>query len=211
MSPPRVAVPPAAAIAQIVFACAYERAGEIGIYVNGKPNPERYLPCKDVLRAGERLGRLAAALDLDRSAEVAIGLPCTGGFVYSTTVLHAWITSGEQEKRAKRFTPAPSIVLKVGGSKERLLMWVLRKPVSDDKARTLNARLSYSLGAPRTRSKPESLRIPCPGTFSRVGRERPSPILLTRLNIARGHLAEKVAGGLKEPPDPEAWRGVSRK
>lgn len=205
-----VAVTPAAAIAEIAWHAAYMREGELPVYVNGNPNPVHRLACRDVLRAAKRLGHISAALDMDRSAEVAIGLPRVAEFVYSTTILHAWLTSGDAEKRAARFKPMPSIVLKLGGSKERLLMWVLRKPVSDDKARTYNARLAYCLGAPRTRSKPEDLRVPLPGTFVRVGRERPAPILLTRLHVERGHLAEKVAGGLKEPPDPNAWRDRQR-
>jgi hypothetical protein len=206
VSSPRVALTPADAIREIAWLAGYSREGEFPIYVNGKPNAAQRLPCRDVLRAGERLGRIAAALDMDQSAEVAVGLPRIAEFVYSTTLLHAWTTTGDAEKRAARFNPLPSIVLKVGGSKERLLMWVLRNPISEEKARILNARIAYCLGAPRTRSKPEQLRIPLPGTFARVGRSRPAPILLTRLHVERGHLAEKVAGGLREPPDPEAWR-----
>lgn len=202
----QVAVRPAAAISELAFCLGYEQAGEIPLYVDGKPNASHYLPCADITRTGQRLARLAHTLDLEQSAEVAIGLPRKAEFVYSCTALHAWVSGTEQVKLASKFSPKPSIVLKVGSSSERLLLWILKNPVSETKAALLNSRLSYALRAPRTRSKPEALRVPLPGSFARVGRGRPAPILLTRLHVISGQDAEKVAGRLKDPPANDAWR-----
>lgn len=207
MSAPRVAVRPAAAIVEIAWLLGYAGAGELPLYLDGKPNPERLLPCSRLAESALRLARLAERFDRDDSAEVAIGLPVTGGYVYDCTILHAWVKGGQQLRLAAQFTPAPSVVLKMGADgSERLLMWALKRPVSESKAALYNARLSYVLKAPRTRSAPEKLRVPMPGTFLRIGRARPAPVLVTRLSAETGHDVEKVAGGLREPPPKDAWR-----
>lgn len=204
-APLRIA--PANAIAELAFAIGYETSGHLPVYLDGRPNPSSYLPCNSIVRTGQRLAHLAAAMDLQESAEVAVGLPRIKEFVYSSSILWAWAKGSEQVGLAAKFTPKPSIVLRIGpAASERLLIWVLRQPVTEEKATQLNARISYALHAPRTRSKPEDLRIPLPGTFARVGRSRPAPVLVTRLCVERGHVAEKVAGKLKDPPVNDAWR-----
>lgn len=206
MSPPRVAVTPAQAIAHLTFLLGYEKAGELPVYTDGKPNPEHRLPCDEILRSGERLARIAAKLDLEDSAEVAIGLPRVHELVYSSTVLWAWVNGKEQVARASKFKPMPSVVLKIGSAgSERLMIWVLNKPVSDTQCFELNERISYALHAPRTRSKPDALRVPLPGTFMRVGRKLAAPVLLTRLHVECGLDYRKFAG-LKEPPPKDAWK-----
>jgi hypothetical protein len=206
MSAPRVAAKPASSIPQLAFALGYHRDGELPMFANGTPNPTRMLPCKDIVRSGHHLAEMAARLDLEESAEVCIGLPLIGGYVYSVTVLHVWVKGSDQLKRAARFTPAPSIVLKMGAGSERLMLWVLKKPVTTTIAEVYNSRIAYALHAPRTRVKPESLRVPMPGTFLRHGRSKPVPVLLTRLHFETGLHFEAVAGELRDPPPKDAWK-----
>lgn len=204
MSPPRVAISPAGAIAQIAFALGWH-GGELPVYVDGKPNPEHVLPCEHTLRLGERLARIARKLDYEDNAEVAVGLPTIKEFVHNSTVLWCWVRSGESVKRAAGFTPRPSIVLKVGAGAERLLIWGLRNPITAEAVEAENARIAYALHAPRTRIKPDALRVPLPGTFARVGRGRPAPILVTRLIL--GELSwESITADLKSPPPTWAER-----
>lgn len=212
MSAPRVAITNAGAIQELAFSLGYH-GGDLGVYLDGKPNPAHQLSCEPPrTRAGERLARIAANADLEHSAEVAIGLPTIKEFVHYSTVLWAWVKSGEQVARAARFKPAPSIVLKIGGSSERLLIWVLRQPIASQLVEPHNARISYCLHAPRTRSKPEALRVPLPGTFMRVGRSVPAPILLTRLSVGpQLHTFEQITGRLKDPPPKDAWKDAKRR
>lgn len=206
MSVPRVAIRPEEACKQLAWTLAYQREGELPVFVDGFPNPHRRLRCSD-LRTPERVARMAYLLDLHESREVAVGLPHVAEFVYSSTVLWAWVAGGDQEARAARFRPLPSIVLKVGGSSERLLLWVLRNPVNAADAERFNVRISYALRAPRTRSRPEALRVPMVGTFMRVGRRVPAPILVTRWQPDTDLLeAQQIAGRLREPPPADAWR-----
>jgi hypothetical protein len=107
--------------------------------------------------------------------------------------------------RARRFRPVPSIVLRFGGSSDRLLLWGLDEPVSVFELAARNERLSYALRAPRTRCDAGGLRVPLPGTFLRLGRQRPAPVLVTRMDAASYSLAE-VSGRLKDPPSRDAWR-----
>lgn len=206
----RVAMAPADAIPEIAWHLSYTGEGVLPIYVDGEPTAHRQLRCTTDALA--RLAPLAAELDLERSVEVAIGLPQQRSLVYRSTVLWAWVSGSKQLDAAKRFKPVPSIVLRIGASaSERLLLWALRKPVSDVEAERLNRRISYCLGAPYTRSKPDALRVPLPGTFARVGRTTPAPILLTRMKVDVGHTAQSVAGRLKEPPPKDAWRERTRR
>jgi len=192
------------AINQLSWHLGYHGDGELPVFLDGRPNPTHRLPCSNLPRTGERLARIAAYNDLQHSSEVAIGLPRIAEFVYQSTMLWSWISGSVSEKLAKTFAPAPSIVLRIGSSSVRLLLWVLRNPIVEEEARLLNERISYVLKAPRTRCKPEILRCPLPGTFARSGRQRPAPVLLTRLQVVRGLEAEQVAGGLREPP--ERWK-----
>lgn len=206
MSSPRVAIAPAQAILQLAWLLGYERKGHIPLFRDGKPTPIHRLPCSTLLPSCARLARLAHSLDLEESAELAIGVPRVNDFVNSTTVLHAWVSGSEQLKWAAAFRPLPNVVLKIGSGSERLMLWVLRNPLGDDRARDLNERIAYACHAPRTRSRPEQLRLPLPGTFARVGRRKPAPILLTRLHCEKGHDYRTVFAGLKEPPAKDAWR-----
>lgn len=200
-APLRIA--PADSIAQIAFTLGYH-GGELPIFVNGQPNPAQRLPAKG-LRAGERLARIAQNLDHEHSAEVAVGLPTIGDWVHHSTVLWAWVGSGDQLKRASAFTPRPSIVLKIGSAGTRLLLWGLRHPIPVGLVEPHNSRIAYALHAARTRVKPEQLRVPLPGTFVRVGRSRAAPILTTRLGL--GSLSyEAISGELRDPPPRDAWR-----
>lgn len=170
------------------------------LYIDAKPNPFR-----NVSKPWCRLEGIAKALDHQRSVEVAVGLSQIGGYVTQSTVLWSWVKGSEQVKRAQGFKPRPSIVLKIGASSERLLIWTLRNPVNTAISDAYNARISYALRAPRTRSKAEALRIPVPGTFLRLGRARPAAVLVTRCLLG-GLDYQRVAGDLKDPPPADAWK-----
>lgn len=201
----RAAVRPAEAIVQIVFDLGLYGEGEIPVWLDRKPNPARYYPCR--AHSGARIARWAAYQELEHSAEVAVGLPRTAEFVYRSSVLWAWTSSPAEAVRAKTFKPVPHIVLRIGNSSERLLLWVLNAPASEAKTRLYCERISYCLKAPRTRCTPEELRVPLPGTFMRLDRGKPAPVLVTRLaDVDRGLDVEQIAGNLREPPPRDAWR-----
>jgi hypothetical protein len=175
--------------------------GEMPVFVDGRPLPSFKLPCP----VGGDLWRRAHALDERASAQVEVGLPQQGAYVGSSTVLWVWVSGRDQVFRASRFRPAPSIVLRFGAGSERLLLWPLREPAAWVSAGPANERIAYAVHAPRTRCVPERLRVPVPGTFVRVGRARPAPVLVTRLEPDDFTLGQ-VAGGLKAPPSRDAWR-----
>jgi hypothetical protein len=206
VSAPRAFLRPEGANAELAFLLSYvEPHGEVPLYIDGLPKPLHHLRCADP-KTPQRVARMACNLDFYESVEVALGLACTQGHVYSAPLLWAWIRGGEQEQRAAKFRPLPSLVLRIGSSSERLLGWTLKHPVAAHEADLLNARLAYALHAPRTRSKCAALRLPLPGTFMRVGRSQPAPVLVTRWQIDRPFDAAAIAGDLREPPAPDAWR-----
>lgn len=202
-----LAIAPADAIQEIVFQLSYA-GGTLPLYVDGLPNPAHVLG-HDV-RLGERVAAIARRLDYSESREVAIGLPTTAEYVYRSTVLWAWVKGSDQARRAAAFTPPPSIVLRIGSSSERLLLWALRNPIGEGSATLFNERISYALRAPRTRSPVEKLRVPLPGTFMRVDRSVPAPVLVTRMKCVKGLDAEQIVARLKDPPPKDAWRERKR-
>lgn len=205
MSAPRVAIAPAQAILQLAWLMGYERKGEIPLFRDGKPTPIHRLPCSTLLRSGARLARLAHSLDLEESAELAIGLPRVNDFINSTTILWANVETKDSVWRASQFRPAPDIVLKMGKTHKRLLLWLLKNPISDEAAEAANRAIAYALHSPQKWAKPEKLRINLPGTFLRVGRTHPVPVLLTKLDHT-AHTEAGVVGRLKAPPAPYAQR-----
>ncbi|HXJ92660.1 MAG TPA: hypothetical protein VMT20_07230 [Terriglobia bacterium] len=114
------------------------------------------------------------------------------------SILWAWVNSGKQLERARRFNPAPSLVLQLGRTLERFLLWPLEEPALDLSVEAANRRISYALRAPYTRSTVEALRIPLPGSM--VGKK------LVGCTRCEGDTfgIDEVAGGLPEPPE-RSW------
>lgn len=198
-------------VAEIGWLLGYH-GGELPVYVDQKPNPARLLSFdSERARSSNRLAAAVAHLDGRLSHEVAVGLPQIKGYVHNCTVLWAWVKGSEQMQWAQKFArrSAPTIALQLGSSSERLLLWALKTPVAEISAEAANARLSYALHAPRTRSKPTALRIPMPGTYLRVGRERPAAVTLTRMEDDV-YTLDELTGALKEPPARDAWKEAKR-
>lgn len=192
-------ISPREAINFLAFVLGWN-GGELPVFLDGSAVPSLHLPCKRGL--GDRLWERALGFDLRRGAQVEIGLPLKDG---CATVLWAWSRSPESTFRAARFRPEPAMVLRFGKGAERLMLWGLREPVPYVSIEPANERISYALHAPRTCCRPEKLRIPLPGTFLRVGRERPAPVLVTRRELS-DYTRSQVADGLKDPPPRDAWR-----
>lgn len=193
-------VDPAIACNFLAFALGWGCPGaQLPVFVDGRPVPWFSLECGPGL--GERLWGRAHVLDLERSAQVEVGLPDAG----AATVLWAHVTGREQLRYAARFRPAPALVLRFGSSSDRLLVWGLRESTSWLGLESHNDRIAYALHASRARCAPEKLRIPVPGTFVRVGRERPAAVLLTRMELT-DYTRSQVTGVLKAAPSKTAWR-----
>lgn len=176
--------------------------GVTPLYVDGSPNPAAHLP------AGA-LGPLAARMRRYAGHQMELGLPevcARSGGPGVCAVLWAWVESREQAQRAgRRFKPLPSMVLRMGGSCRRLLLWWLKEPAVYVSVVAANKRIAYALGAPQKYAEPERLRIPLPGSCLTVGRKRPCPVVVTRRTDLVYTLAQ-VAGRLREPPAPYMTR-----
>lgn len=188
-----IRVPPSEAIAQIVFAMSYA-GGELPIFLDQSAAPSMRLRRPNI---AERLYERAQRLDLQDSAEVAIGLPATA----TISILWASLETADSVKRASRFKPLPSIALRFGKGCRRLCIWTLETPMGHASIVAANKRLAYRFSSPQKWANPDALRVPCPGTFLRVGRLRPVPVLVTRLEMESWTL-ERITGRLRDPPRP---------
>lgn len=145
------------------------------------------------------------------SEEVTMGLPLVERWRREptwATVLWARVEGGSQLARARAFRPLPAIALQEGSSTRRVLLWPLRERITATRAETMNKRIAYALGA-RQRDGRMDVTFPMPGTFLRVGRGRPTPVVCVRLEDG-WWTAEQVAGRLKDPPPPHDWREGKR-
>lgn len=189
-------VEPEEAAAFIAFMLGWP-GGDLPVYVDGR----RSFGLSCAALAGPRLWDRARRLEQSWGVDVEAALPS----MVSVPCLWAWVASPDSLKGAARFRPAPSLVLRFGGSSERLLLWGLRETLTYGQTLAFNERLSYRLRAPRTRCDPASLRVPLPGTFRHGGRVRPVPVVVTRMELG-DYEAARVAGWLKDPPPRDAWR-----
>lgn len=178
------------------------KGGEIPVYLDGS-GPITWVDLASLARGTTALARNVERWDRVQSRQVEIGLPQVRGIgPEQSTVLWAWAESRDSVKRAVRRRPAPTMVLRMGTSCRRLLIWALRETVPSISVEAANKRLSYVLRAPQVQADPEKLRIPVPGTFLRVGRKRPVPVLVTLVDTDRTYWRKDVVGRLKDPPRP---------
>ena len=180
----------------IVFTLGWA-GGRVPVYVDGEL-ATTIGHTGELVNDADSLLRRAVRWDFERNAEVALGLPPARE---GTTVLWAWVAGKDQLRRARRFSPLPSIALRVGGSSRRLLLWGLNERVDRHLAEHSNRKLAYALHARQKDADGDALRVPLPGTFLRIGRKKPAPILVTRA-IFSCVSRERVVGRLKDPPAP---------
>ena len=152
-----------------------------------------------------RLVRLVQPLE---GLDVSVGLPCeerSRRTLATSTVLWAWVQGSDQLARAYDFRPLPSLVLRMGNGSRRLLVWLLNKAMATEFVETANRRIAYALHAPQKWAAGESLQLPLPGTLLRLGRTRPVPVVVTRMELDDFD-PKVIVGQLREPPERYDWR-----
>lgn len=175
--------------------------GVAPVYRDGSAVASGYMDCSQPSEtATDLLRRIVRGRD---NAQLELGLPERQrgiGGPGECTVLWCWVESKDQARRAgKRFKPLPTMVLRMGSSCRRLLLWGLEEKVAYASVVAANKRIAYALRAPQKWSEPEKLRIPLPATFLRVGRKRPAPVFVTRMGEEM-FTRVAVAGRLRDPP-----------
>lgn len=169
--------------------------GVAPLFLDGRAAPACRLPAGD-------FGALEARVRRYAGRQLELGLPGSQVGLGECGVLWAWVESREQALRAgRRFKPLPSMVLRMGRSCRRLLLWWLEEPVAHVSVVAANKRIAYALHAPQKWAQPEKLRIPLPATCLTVDRKRPCPVLVTRMTDVT-YARERIVGRLSDPPLP---------
>jgi hypothetical protein len=200
-------VPADDAISGVLFALCWPwLASSAFLPVHVSQNGSDHVQWRPLTTGCDRLGSALKRMDVVHSLQVRVGLPQKerDHGVWSTPVLHCWVSGKDQVARAARHRATPSISIRCGGTR-RLLLWGLGEPVDSLLAFRMNRRLAYSFGAPQKAGDPSALWVPLPGTYERVGRARPQRIDLGRLELDSFTVGQ-VVGSLRDPPDPNAWR-----
>lgn len=188
----------------LVFLIGWDGGG-LPVYLDGARTPATVLRRASAQAQAAELHRRAQAWDMDENRQVEIGLPCNSrvGGVGETSVLWATVDTRDQAWRcARRFRPPPSMVLRLGKSARRLVLWGLKETVPSFVAEHSNKRIAYALHAPYRMVDPDKLRIPVPGTCLRVGRQRPAAVLCTLMDPTAAYARSQVDATLKDPPVP---------
>lgn len=193
-------VDPAQACGALAFMLGYS-GGSLPLYVDGRWTVDSEIPAGP--SAGDRLWRRAGCIDRVGSGQVELGLPVENGYVFRSGVLWCWCESKDSAWRAAQLEHAPSMVLRFGTAASRLCLWLLSRPLRSEDVGRANRRLAYACRAPQTRVEGEKLRVPVPGTFMRVGRVKPAPVLVTQLDL-HSVSARDLVRDLKDPPPP--WK-----
>lgn len=149
---------------------------------------------------------------LGETEEVAVSLvprPERGwGTASRSNVLWVRSESKAQLEFLRKLRARPSIVLREGHTVRYLAIWELHEPIGYDVTVRFNKRLAHAIRAPKKYAEPEELFVP-PGACLRDERSRPVPIIHAG-GSSRVWTPEQVAGGLRDAPDPDAWRDGQR-
>lgn len=142
----------------------------------------------------------------DRDVLLSVGLrPSRGhGSCGSARVLWARVEGKKEAEALMRFRPRPTIVLREGSTSRLVALWTLRNPLSYEWLVRANRRIAHKLFASKRWVEPEFV-FPVPGSCLRAGRSRPVPVRVESFRW-RVYTPREVVGGLKEAPDPDAWR-----
>lgn len=149
-----------------------------------------------VVSAGQdRDVRLAAALRSRRGM----------GTCSLSRVLWARVEGKKEAAALARFRPCPTLVLREGSTSRMVALWELRQALRYEWVLRGNKRISHALFAPKKWSDLE-FTFPAPGSCLRAGRARPVPVHVEFFDPAAMFRPRDIVGGLKEAPDPNAWR-----
>lgn len=199
---PVVQAPMSEVLEAIVFHLGFD-ASFMPVYVDTRPTPREWIKGTPMEMAA-KLHQRSQHLDFDRSREVSIGIPQakraeTDGGQY--TALWCWLKTKDSAARAARWRYPPTFVLRIGAAANRLAVWALRNPEPGILIESANKKLAYFLRGPQKYALPSALRVPVPGTFIRIGRVTPAPVLVTRLSL-RNYTRSELTGRLRDPPRP---------
>lgn len=157
--------------------------------------------------SGGLLADTIRELDIRYSDEILLGLPWhardAGGTTYATC-LWCRIEGTDQQKRAARFRPLPSVVIREGVTTRRWLIWPLRSRAGYFDVLEANKRIAYRLRAVQKYADPDRFWLPAPGTALRVGRCQPVPVVVSRLTTDAFDM-EQVVRNLRSPPVVKWW------
>lgn len=155
----------------------------------------------------ERLSRIA----LRRPTDMLIGVvPRTvrdPDAVREGSMLWACLSGSASTRLLERFRPWPAIVLREGDTMRRTAAWPLRKALAYDWLVKANRRIAHYLRAPKMTCAPETLLHP-PGALILGERVSPVPIVVERFEPDM-FTAKDVVRGLRDAPDPKAWRDAA--
>lgn len=119
-------------------------------------------------------------------------------------VLWARVESKREAANLERFRPRPTLLLREGSSCRMVALWSLRRPLGYEWVLRANKRIAHRLFAAKKWADLEFV-FPCPGSCLRAGRARPVPVRVVRFEPVIFE-ARQVVGGLRDAPDPGAWR-----
>lgn len=149
---------------------------------------------------------MVARMCADREVRLGAGSRRRRGFgtCDCSRVLWARVGSRKEVANLRRFRPRPTLVVREGSTCRLVALWSLRRPLTYEWLVRANRRIAHRLFGPKKWAEPE-FEFPVPGSCLRAGRARPVPVHAV-LFEASVYEPRQVVGGLKDAPDPNAWR-----
>jgi hypothetical protein len=148
-------------------------------------------------------------MSADREIRLGAGSRRRRGFGTADRARVLWcrVESRREADNLQRFRPAPTLIVREGATHRRVALWSLREPLTYEWLVRANKRIAHRLYAAKKHAAPE-FSFPVPGSCLRLGRCRPVPVLLERFEPVI-YRPRDVVGGLREAPDPSAWRALA--
>jgi hypothetical protein len=156
-----------------------------------------FVPIFEVDRAVRAIQNLSQTGETFIGAAPRIREAGTADAVDQVWCLWADLDGHDSMRRAARFRPLPSIVIRTGGDGCAHAWWPLSEPVDGTFAQRANRRLALALGADRNATDPARILRPA-GTWS-YKRDPRRPVVCSRLELAVFRVRD-IVGGLPDDP-----------
>lgn len=204
-------IDPVRALDALLFAVSYDRrwpwleTRSAGHGENAQSNWTRVDGPTPRLELARRILRTDARLS--RETRISLGRR-EDGHRSSAAATVAWVVTHDKDGagRLARFSRKPTIVMREGSSSRLHALWLLDQAYPHEDVVRANKRLAYALRTRQNRGDPDEVLFPAPGTCLRSGCKRPIPVGCEVLEGDRVYGLGGLVRGLKDPPDPDAWK-----
>jgi hypothetical protein len=125
-------------------------------------------------------------------------------YMGTSQVVWARLDTGRQFQKLQEFRPAPTLVVREGGSVHRTAVWWLTRSLNVVQLERANKRIAHALGCKKKWASPDA-HVFVPGTVLRNAGRKPAAVHVES-ETGNRYTPKQVFGSLQDAPEPKDWR-----